>query len=223
LESQKPAAIQGVNGISQKADGAGNASHYYSLTRLETRGQVRVNGESFTTSGLSWMDHEFSTSELEANQAGWDWVSLQMDDGADWMFYQLRRKDGSRDPHSAGSFVDEKGRTVILAAEDFEMTPVAPSEDVAPDRIWTSPASGARYPIRWRIRVPRLGLDVELSTPLPQQELMTKETTGISYWEGSITGTGTRNGKKIGGRGYLEMTGYAGPMPVSLYSGTSGK
>jgi predicted secreted hydrolase len=141
-----------------------------------------------------------------------------MDDGADWMFYQLRRKDGSRDPHSAGSFVDEKGRTVILSAQDFEMTPV----DAAAN-AWTSPATGARYPIRWHIRVPRLSLDVEVATPLPQQELLTKETTGVAYWEGSITAAGTRSGKKIEARGYLEMTGYAGSMPASLSSGASAK
>jgi predicted secreted hydrolase len=213
LKSQKPPAIQGVNGVSQKADGAGNASHYYSLTRLETEGQVRANGETFNASGWSWMDHEFSTSQLEPDQVGWDWISLQMGDGTDWMFYQLRRRDGSRDPHSAGSFVDEKGRAITLAAQDFEMTPL---------ETWTSPATGARYPIRWHIRAPRLGLDVEISTTLPQQELITKETTGIAYWEGSVSASGTRTGKKVEGRGYLEMTGYADPLPSNLYSAERG-
>lgn len=209
MQSRKPPNIQGVNGISQKADGAGNASHYYSLTRLETSGQLRVRGETFKVSGGSWMDHEFSTSQLDPQQVGWDWVSLQMEDNTEWMFYQLRRKDGSRDAHSAGSFVDEKGRVVTLSAGDFEMTPL---------ETWTSPATGARYPIRWRIRAPRLGLDVEISATIPQQELITKETTGVIYWEGSTATTGTRHGKRVKGRGYLEMTGYAGPLPANLYS-----
>ena len=209
MVSRKPPAIQGVNGISQKADGKGNASHYYSLTRLETTGQLRFKGETYTVSGWSWMDHEFSTSQLQPEQVGWDWVSLQMEDGTEWMLYDLRRKDGRRDPHSAGSFIDAQGRVVPLANADFQMTPL---------EQWTSPTTGARYPIRWRIRSPRLGLDFEISAAMPAQELKTKETTGVIYWEGSIQARGTRNGKAVEGRGYLEMTGYAGPLPSGLYS-----
>ncbi|MBI3933143.1 MAG: carotenoid 1,2-hydratase [Acidobacteria bacterium] len=209
MVSRKPPAIQGVNGISQKADGEGNASHYYSLTRLETSGQLRFEGKSYTVSGWSWMDHEFSTSQLQPEQMGWDWISLQMEDGTEWMLFELRRKDGTPDAHSAGSFVDEKGRVVPLAASEFEMTPL---------EEWTSPASGARFPVRWRVVVPGLGLDVEISAAIPGQQLDTRQTTQIIYWEGSIQAQGTREGKAVEGRGYLEMTGYAGPLPPGLYS-----
>jgi predicted secreted hydrolase len=155
------------------------------------------------------MDHEFSTSQLQPEQVGWDWVSLQMDDGTEWMLFQLRRKDGARDPHSAGSFVDRDGRAAPLAAEDFQMLPLAE---------WTSPRSGARYPIRWRIQVSRLNLDIEISAAMPDQELDTRETSGVVYWEGSIQARGQRDGRSVEGRGYLEMTGYAGPLPTGLYS-----
>jgi predicted secreted hydrolase len=210
MQSRKPPAIQGVNGISQKAEGEGNASHYYSLTRLETSGHLRFEGTTHTVSGWSWMDHEFSTSQLQPEQTGWDWVSLQMEDGTEWMLYELRRKDGSRDLHSAGSYVDGRGRVTPLSAVDFEMTPL---------EEWKSTITGASYPIRWRIQVPGKGLDVEISAAIPDQELITKETTGVDYWEGSIQARGTKSGKPVDGRGYLEMTGYAGPLPSGLYSG----
>ena len=214
LNSRKPPAIQGIDSISQKAEGEGNASHYYSLTRLDTSGEIWIAGERYPVSGWSWMDHEFSTSQLQPEQVGWDWVSLQMDDGTEWMLFDLRRKDGARDAHSAGSFIDERGRVTPLSVSDFEMTPLAE---------WMSPLTGASYPTRWRVRVPGSGLDVEITAALPEQELITKETTGVTYWEGSIEAKGSRNGKPVQGRGYLEMTGYAGPLPSGLYSVTSDK
>lgn len=155
------------------------------------------------------MDHEFATNQLQPNQVGWDWVSLQLDDGSDWMFFQLRLATGGRDPHSAATFVAPDGRAVPLAAEDFEMTPLD---------SWRSPNSDARYPVRWRIQAPRQGLDVTISATMLDQELLTQETTGVIYWEGSILAQGTQNAKPILGRGYLEMTGYAGPLQPGLYS-----
>jgi predicted secreted hydrolase len=208
MESRKPPVIQGTGGISQKGAGEGNASHYYSLTRLETSGTLRIGGREHRVTGWSWMDHEFSTSQLEPGQVGWDWISLHLDDGTEWMLFQLRRRDGSRDAHSAGSFIDASGRATQLSAADIEMQPL---------EEWTSPASGARYPMHWRVRVPRLGLDMELTAAIPNQELDTRQTTQIIYWEGSITARGTRNGRPVEGRGYLEMTGYAGPLPSGLY------
>ena len=208
LHPKKPPVIQGKNGVSQKAAGEGNASHYYSLTRLETSGQLKVGGASYDVTGWSWMDHEFSTNQLQPNQVGWDWVSLQMEDGTEWMLYQFRLAGGGHDPYSSGSFVGQDGQAVQLSAEDFQMEPLAE---------WKSPHSNARYPIRWRVRVPRLGLDAEIEAAMPDQELLAKETTGVIYWEGSITARGQRNGKQIQGRGYLEMTGYAGQLP-SLFT-----
>jgi len=224
LNPLRPPVIQGRDGVSQKAAGEGNASHYYSLTRLATSGVLETAGSSFEVSGLSWMDHEFSTNQLQPDQVGWDWVSLQLDDGTDWMFFQLRRRvapggeaggdasgdaGGEKDPHSAGSVSLPDGTAVQLSAADFEMTPL--------DQ-WRSPHSGGHYPIRWRIQVPSQGLDVTVSAAMEDQELITQETTGVTYWEGSSLARGTRNGIALQGRGYLEMTGYAGPLQPGLYS-----
>jgi predicted secreted hydrolase len=202
LDQGKPPAINGVNGISQKGARAGNASHYYSLTRMPTRGVIVVGGERFEVTGESWMDHEFGTSFLEEEQQGWDWLSIQLADGRDLMLYQLRRADGSRDPRSSGTLVDRQGRTIHLTDEDFTLTPAGPT--------FRAP-SGAVYPIRWTIHVPRAQLTLDVTTPLPNQELST-ETARIAYWEGLIDVNGTGESGPVAGRGYLEMTGYRGSL-----------
>jgi predicted secreted hydrolase len=202
LEAGKPPAINGVNGISQKGARPGNASHYYSLTRMPTRGTLTIAGERFDVTGESWMDHEFGTSFLEPEQQGWDWLSLQLDDGRELMLYQLRRGDGSRDPRSSGTVVDRDGSTTHLAAGDFALAPTG--------QTFRAP-SGATYPVRWTVRVPGQDLVLDVTTPLDNQELSTAGA-GISYWEGAIDITGTGRGQAIRGRGYLEMTGYKGSL-----------
>jgi predicted secreted hydrolase len=202
LEEGKPPAINGIDGISQKGAQAGNASHYYSLTRMPTRGVVVVEGERFEVTGLSWMDHEFGTSFLEPEQQGWDWLSLQLDDGRELMLYQLRRGDGSRDPRSSGTLIDREGRTTHLPADDFTLAPAG--------AVFAAP-SGATYPIRWTVRVPTQDLVLDVTTPLENQELSTAGA-GISYWEGAIDIAGTSRGRPVAGRGYLEMTGYKGSL-----------
>src|SRR5712691_5954838 len=144
LRSEKPPVIHGNNGVSQKAEGPGRASHYISLTRLAASGVMVIDGRQFAVEGQSWMDHEFFTHQLESNQSGWDWLSLQLDDGSEIMLFRLRRKDGSADPYSAGTYVDPQGRTVHLPASDFSL---------APGETWT------HYPVQWMIRVPSLGLE----------------------------------------------------------------
>ncbi len=206
LRTAKPPVIHGEHGISQKAQGAGHASHYVSYTRLATSGTIRVNEQSFQVEGESWMDHEFFTHQLAANQTGWDWFSLQLEDGSEVMLFQLRHKDGSPDAFSAGTYVDALGHATHLSNREFSL---------APKTLWTSPLSGGRYPIEWTIRVPLLGLEVSLSTRLPQQELTGKSSAAPTYWEGAIDVTGTRKGKPIEGHGYLEMTGYAGRAPLA--------
>lgn len=201
LAPKKPPVLHGVRGYSQKGSAEGNASNYYSLTRVDTRGSVTIEGRRAEVTGLSWMDHEFGTSFLEPEQVGWDWFSVQLDDGTDLMLFQLRRKDGSRDPHSSGTLVDAAGAT----------TPVAPDEfALAPGRTWTSPASGAAYPVEWRVTDPARGLDLTVRAAVDDQELRTGASTGVTYWEGSVTVEGTRDGRPVAGRGYLEMTGYTG-------------
>ena len=192
-------------GSSQKSEGVGHASHYISLTRLDTRGTITVDGKRFEVYGLSWMDHEFFTHQLDAGQTGWDWFSVQLDDGSELMLFRLRRKDGTRDRFSAGTYVDKLGRTTHLSVNDFSLTP---------GETWTSPQTGGRYPIAWTIRVPRLGFESRLTTPLAQQELAEKGDTSPAYWEGAIRVMGTKDKSAVQGVGYLEMTGYAGKPPV---------
>ena len=206
LRSEKPPAIHGQNGVSQKAEGVGRASHYISFTRLITDGAITMDGRRYAVEGLSWMDHEFFTHQLEPNQSGWDWFSLQFDDGSEMMLFRLRRKDGAMDRYSAGTYVDPRGRTTHLSVNDFTL---------APGKIWTSPLTTGRYPIEWSIRVPSLGLELALNTRLPQQELTGKTRAAPTYWEGAIECSGAKNGRPVKAVGYLEMTGYAGPTPLA--------
>jgi len=196
LTPAKRPVINGENGVSQKADGAGKASHYITFTRLDAKGKLQLGGERFSVDGTAWMDHEFSTDSMGANQAGWDWLSMQLDDGADLMLYRLRDADGSTDAHSAGTYVGTDGEAVHLNAEDFTMTPGA---------RWTSPATGGVYPLEWRVTVPKLNLDLTVRTPLQSQEIVPTNGRGPTYWEGAIEA----EGENVRGVGYLEMTGYA--------------
>src|SRR5690348_1665050 len=201
LNSAKPPVINGKNGVSQKAEGPGRASHYISLTRLNAAGKIVLRGKEFFVKGLAWMDHEFFTQQLEANQAGWDWAGIQLENKTELMLFRIRRKDGSIDPYSAGTFVDAQGGAQQLEQKDFEMEPDG--------RIWTSPATEAKYPTQWKIRVPKLGLQLELTTDLREQEMTGDASISPSYWEGAVKARGTLEEKPIQGAGYLEMTGYA--------------
>lgn len=204
MHAEKPPVIHGENGVSQKAEGAGHASHYISLTRLTTTGSIELDGKKFEVSGTSWMDHEFFTQQLAPEQTGWDWLSLQLADDTELMIFHIRRKDGSIDPYSAGTFVDVQGKKIHLHASDFELRPLG--------QTWKSLVTGAVYPIRWKIAVPRLGIEVDASTPLESQELSGKVKFAPNYWEGAMVLRGKRNGQMIGGVGYLEMTGYDRPV-----------
>jgi predicted secreted hydrolase len=206
LRPVKKPVIQGQNGVSQKAEGAGHASHYFSLTRLLTTGSIALDGKTYQVEGTSWIDHEFFSGSMAANETGWDWLSVQLGDGADLMLYRLRHKDGSIDPYSSGSYVDATGESQFLSASDFEMTPAADAADSAAD-FWTSPATKARYPVRWHVSIPRLKMELDVTTPLRSQELASR--FGTSYWEGAIDIGGSRNQSPLRGVGYLEMTGYA--------------
>jgi predicted secreted hydrolase len=204
LDPGDPPAVNGIDGISQKGERRGNASHYYSLMRMPTRGTLTVDGRQVPVSGESWMDHEFGTSMLEPSQQGWDWFSLQLDDGSELMLYRLRRADGSVDTRSSGTLSRADGSRRHLSVSDFVLSPGS--------RAFTSTASGARYPVAWAVRVPSAGLDLEITTPLEDQELRTGASSGVSYWEGAIDVRGRAGTRPVRGRGYLEMTGYAGSM-----------
>jgi predicted secreted hydrolase len=201
LKSEKPPVIHGENGVSQKAEGAGKASHYISFTRLITSGEIVLDGKRFAVEGTTWMDHEFFSHQLEANQNGWDWFSLQMEDRSELMLFRLRRAGGSVDPYSAGTYVDPQGRAMHLAVKDFKVTP---------GKTWKSAATGGQYPVEWMIEVPSLGFDATIRTPMAQQELTGNSRSGGTYWEGAMDVDATRLGRRLTGVGYLEMTGYAG-------------
>jgi predicted secreted hydrolase len=206
LESQKVPVIHGLDGVSQKSSGAGHASHYISLTRLATTGEIELAGKKFEVSGVAWMDHEFFTQQLSAEQTGWDWFSLQLDDNTELMLFRLRLKDGSIDPFSSGTYIDATGKTTHLAQKDFSLQPEG--------ETWKSESNAAVYPVRWRVSVPSLKLDLEATTPLKQQELAGKTALSPSYWEGAIRLAGTRDGAAASGVGYLEMTGYDHPVQM---------
>lgn len=196
LTSLKPAVLQGENGFSKKSQAAGNASMYYSLTRLATKGVVTINEKQFAVSGLSWMDREWSTSALAKEQAGWDWFSMHLDDGADLMYYQLRLRDGVIDSTSSGSLIDSLGNKMHLELADVEL--------VVQDE-WRSPNSNVVYPSTWKMSVPSQDLELEVTPVLADQEL----NLAFRYWEGAVRINGVRAGVKIAGTGFVELTGYA--------------
>ncbi|MDQ6623595.1 MAG: carotenoid 1,2-hydratase [Verrucomicrobiota bacterium] len=200
LAATKPPAIHGQNGVSEKAAGAGHASHYYSLPRLTSGGEVRIGSRKFSVTGESWFDHEWATNQLAPEQVGWNWLSLQLDDGSDLMLYQMRLANGAPDPSSSGTLIGPDGATTYLSASEFQMTPRT---------FWKSAKTGANYPIGWRVELPRYGLDFDVKAVIENQELA---LIPLAYWEGAVDAVGKRNGHEIKGRGYLELTGYAGVL-----------
>jgi predicted secreted hydrolase len=205
LVPAKPPVLHGDGGLSQKAEGAGRASYYYSSTRLMTEGEIEIAGRKEKITGQSWMDHEFGSNQLADDQLGWDWFSLQLDDKSELMLYVMRRKDGSIDPYSSGTLVYPDGMSRHLALADFKIEPL---------EQWKSPASGAVYPMRWKVAVPSANLVLQVDPFFPAQELDTRRSTKVTYWEGSVTLRGTSKGQSVRGLGYVEMTGYAGKLKV---------
>jgi putative ABC transport system permease protein len=202
--------IHGRDGISQKGGTEGNASHYYSLTHLESSGTLRVGAESWRVTGLSWMDHEFGTSFLEVGQQGWDWFSAQMEDGSALMLFQLRHEGGAAKTRFSGTWVSPEGEVVGLEAGDFTLKP---------GRVWQSAATQANYPVVWQIEIPKLGVQLECAAVMEAQEMRAELTPGLHYWEGAVDYRGTREGALLKGRGYLEMTGYAGRSMSAWFRG----
>lgn len=195
MEILKPFVLQGDEGLSQKSHGKGNASYYYSATRIMSSGTIEIKDEKFKVSGFSWLDREWSTSALSEDQEGWDWFSFHLDDGTDFMFYNLRFKNGEKDPLSKGVYVFKDGSSKKLGADDVE---------IIVEDLWESPRGGA-YPSRWTIKIPDLDLVMEVKPFVKNQEL----DFFIRYYEGAVGIKGSYKGKKIKGRGYIEMTGYA--------------
>ncbi len=207
VSPEKPLVVHGTEGVSRKGATAGQASHYYSFTRLATTGTLSIGGERFDVTGSSWMDHEFGSADLDKDLVGWDWFSLQLDDQRELMLYRLRRADGSADPVSSGTIIDRDGLGHHLSIGDFTLEPTS---------YWTSQTSHARYPQRWRLTIPSQQLSLELVPLMAEQELSTTRSTQVTYWEGAIKTTGTAQGQPIHGQGYMELTGYAERITKTL-------
>jgi len=202
LKPAKDVVLHGANGYSRKGDTPERASCYYSFTRLDTRGELTVDGKKFQVRGESWMDREFSSAPLEPDVAGWDWFGLQLSDNTELMIYFLRKKDGAHTAASSGTFVDATGKAEHLPGEAIALTVLD---------HWKSLDTGAVYPAGWRILIHDLNLDLTVVPNIQDQEMATPETTGVAYWEGSVSVRGTgKGGKPATGSGYVELTGYAG-------------
>ena len=198
FEPSTPPVLEGDGGVSQKGPEPGNASAYVSFPRLATTGTLTVGGATFTVHGESWFDHEWGTTELGRGIVGWDWFGLRLADGRSLMFYRLRRRDGSTAPFSAGTVISPGGTPRHLEASAVSIEVLA---------HWRSPATGAVYPSRWRLRVPSAGIDVEVRPLVAGAEVDGMASTGTVYWEGPVTVSGS-----VAGQGYAELTGYAGSM-----------
>jgi len=198
IDSKGP-ILQGDQGYSRKGKESGNASYYYSQTRLKTIGVINIGITEFPVSGLSWMDHEFSTSALGAGVVGWDWFSIQLDDETEIMLFTLRKEDGSLDEYSSGTIIKKDGSTRQLNVSEFVIEPL---------EFWQSPASGARYPSGWLVAIPSEEVRLTVHPVLKNQEL----TGFFTYWEGSAKVSGNKKGNPVNGSGYVELTGYASSM-----------
>lgn len=198
LTDKKGFVFHGNNGLSQKGEEVGNASYYFSQTRLDTHGVVRIEDEKFNVSGLSWMDHEFGTSTLGEDQIGWDWFSMQLDNEMEIMLFQIREEAGSISPLSSGTIINPDNSTKKISVEDFE---------IQVDKIWKN-SDQVEYPNAWKITIPDLDINLEITPVIEDQEM----DLFFRYWEGAVWISGTVNGEVVSGYGYVELTGYAQSM-----------
>lgn len=194
IRSTRPPVAHGDRGMSAKGS-AGNASYYYSYTHLATGGTIRVDGETFDVTGSSWLDHEWSSSALAPDQSGWDWFSLQLSGDRALMLFRLRHAVDPDQDFQSGTYIDASGATTTLSSGQIDMAPLG---------HWTSERSGVRYPVRWRLGVPDLDLELTVEPRLENQEF----AHGFRYWEGAVAVNGRLAGEAVDGQGYVELTGY---------------
>jgi predicted secreted hydrolase len=207
LVPAKDPVLHGDQGYSLKGNSAERASCYYSFTRLQTEGKISLAGKDFAVDGLSWMDHEFSTAPLQPGIVGWDWFSFQLSNNTEVMIFLLREADGGLNAASSGTFVDAAGHGRHLSIDDFR---------VDASQHWQSPHTQAVYPAGWRLRCVSPELELKIDPNLADQEMRTAATTGVTYWEGSVSVRGTADGEVVAGKGYVELTGYAGEFEGDL-------
>lgn len=206
LTPEKPIVLHGDRGFSVKGNNPNQASYYYSFTRLRADGEIVFGGSRYQVTGSMWMDHEFGSSILSQEQVGWDWFSLQFDNGTELMAFYLRRRDGTHEK-SFATFVDQSGQSTHLSGS---------SVLIASGGGWTSPRTKAKYPSEWNIEIPEKNLRLQVSPAIPDQELSDLKSTQTSYWEGAVVAKGVVEGKPVQGTGYVELTGYSKSMGGQL-------
>ncbi len=195
LNSEKKIALQGLAGFSRKSPKEGNASYYYSYTRMATTGTMQIKQQKFSVTGTSWMDREWSSSSLSVQQKGWDWFALQLSDNSELMFYRFRRKDGSLDKNSAGAMFHADDSKTTLKVSDVVIKVLD---------YWKSPHTNINYPSKWHLSIAKLGLELDISPLINDQEL----NVTYRYWEGAVSINGKKKDQVISGQGYVELTGY---------------
>jgi predicted secreted hydrolase len=208
IVEQTAPVLQGDRGLSVKGLEPGNASYYYSLVQQPTAGTITVQDKSYPVTGLTWKDHEYSTSSLSAGTVGWDWFSMQFDNGSALMLYLLRHEDGTPESTSAGTYIAASGETIALSWEDWQVKVLD---------TWKSPQNGAVYPAKWTIEIPKLDMALRAGALMPNQELNVATAT---YWEGAVGFEGRQGDEVLRGKGYVELTGYADRLDALLSSRT---
>ena len=207
LVPSKPLVIHGKEGVSQKGETSGNASHYFTFPRMETEGHVTLKGKTYPVKGMSWMDHEFSSNQLDEEQIGWDWFSVQLDNDTELMLYLIRKKGGAIETNSSGTWIDTAGKGTHIAFGEYS---------IQSGEQWVSERSETSYPAHWTLKVPKHGIHLEVTPEMVDQELHNLRSIATSYWEGSVKVSGTVNGKPVKGKGYVELVGYPKPLTQDL-------
>jgi predicted secreted hydrolase len=203
----KPIVLHGDRGYDLKGSTSERASCYYSFTRLEGQGRIAIGDYNVAVSGSAWMDHEFSTASLEPGIIGWDWFSLQLSDYSEIMVYLFRTEKGGLHVASSGTYIDANGITRQISNDEIKLEVLS---------FWDSRRSKARYPAKWRMQIKPLAFDVRITSNLPDQEMRPLGSTGVTYWEGSVSIDGSKGSQAINGAGYVELTGYAESFDAPL-------
>ena len=201
-DSRKPAVLHHDTGLVDL--GIAGKTYYYSRTNLETSGTVSISGVSHPVTGVSWMDHQWG--DFSTGGIGWDWLSLNLDDGSDLMVSVVWEQAGSKHIATYGTYVPADSAPSHLPGGDISLDATG---------MWTSPVNGAEYPMGWRLRVDSLGLDLTLAPAMEEAEFADSAFIPVVYWEGAVAVTGTRNGAPVAGRGFVELVGYAPAGPAT--------
>jgi len=195
LNNTRPAVLHGDRGFSRKSPAPGNASYYYSYTRMSASGEIALNGVVYDVAGQAWFDHEWSTFSLEPDQSGWDWFSLQLSNRSELMVLRLRNRDDPDKDYYYGSLIHPDGAFESLHKSDLRLSPLT---------AWNSGASGVSYPLTWQLELPGKTLSLLIRPRMANQEM----NRSFRYWEGAIRADGKLSGKELTGTGYMELTGY---------------